>query len=55
MGHLVGDRVLYEVAQILRTTLRETDIVCRYGGEEFVVIAVGTGESDALNVAEKVR
>jgi diguanylate cyclase (GGDEF)-like protein len=55
MGHLAGDRLLQAIACILRASLRETDIVCRFGGEEFIVIAAQTEESNALHAAEKVR
>jgi diguanylate cyclase (GGDEF)-like protein len=55
MGHLVGDHVLHDVAQIIQASLREIDIVCRYGGEEFIVIAVQTDENRALLAAEKLR
>jgi diguanylate cyclase (GGDEF)-like protein len=54
-GHLTGDQVLAEVAQILRGSLRGTDMVCRYGGEEFVVIAFDGEEHHMLNLAEKLR
>ena len=48
-GHLVGDSVLKEIAQILRTTLRETDLIARWGGEEFIVaISVRKREEAAL-------
>jgi diguanylate cyclase (GGDEF)-like protein len=47
--------VLHAVAQIIKTSLRETDIVCRFGGEEFVVIAVQTDGRHAVHAAEKVR
>jgi diguanylate cyclase (GGDEF)-like protein len=55
MGHLVGDSVLRNVAQLIRASLREVDIVCRYGGEEFVVIAIQTDVHHALLTAEKLR
>ena len=55
MGHLVGDQVLHAVAQIIKTSLRETDIVCRFGGEEFVVITAQTDSQHAMYAAEKVR
>ncbi|HWI40829.1 MAG TPA: diguanylate cyclase, partial [Verrucomicrobiae bacterium] len=54
-GHLVGDRVLETVAQSLRETVRETDVVARHGGEEFVVLLPNTGIEGALAVAEAVR
>jgi len=54
-GHLIGDRVLRDVANTLRTTLRTFDYIYRYGGEEFVVLLPGNDESAALATAERLR
>gem|GEM_PF-6227389 len=54
-GHPAGDRVLKEVAEILRHQLRSSDILCRYGGDEFVAILVGADGDDAAQVARKTR
>lgn len=54
-GHLLGDQVLRSVAQILKDSVRETDVVARYGGEEFAVILPETGADVALVVAERIR
>lgn len=54
-GHLVGDRVLGEIGQLLKSTVREVDIVARYGGEEFTIILPETDASGAFIVAEKIR
>ncbi len=54
-GHLIGDRVLREVANTLRTTLRTFDYIYRYGGEEFVVLLPGNDEAGALATAERLR
>ena len=54
-GHLSGDAVLRSVGQVLSTTLREMDIVCRYGGDEFVVICPGANLQEAAVAAERVR
>jgi len=48
MGHREGDRALCDVAQILRETFRESDIIARFGGDEFVVLAI---ETDTTSVA----
>jgi diguanylate cyclase (GGDEF)-like protein len=52
-GHLVGDEVLHRVGRALRRSVRPYDIVGRYGGDEFAIIAVDTGESDAREVAAR--
>jgi len=54
-GHIVGDRVLAEMGQLLKSTVREVDIVARYGGEEFTIILPETDASGAFIVAEKIR
>lgn len=54
-GHDVGDIVLKEVAAMLRKPLRTTDIVCRIGGEEFLVICRDTDSNSASNIAERLR
>jgi diguanylate cyclase (GGDEF)-like protein len=54
-GHLVGDDVLREVSNILRTTLRTFDYIYRYGGEEFVVLLPGNEQADAVATAERLR
>ncbi len=54
-GHLVGDSVLENYAWMLLDHLRESDVVSRYGGDEFMVILSMTGLSDALVVLERLR
>ncbi len=54
-GHGAGDRVLEMVGGILRETVRQTDFVSRYGGEEFLVLAPETPRVNALVLAERVR
>ena len=54
-GHLAGDRLLSTVAARIRRTLRVEDVLARYGGDEFVVIAVGTERAAAEQLAERVR
>ncbi|BDV43315.1 diguanylate cyclase response regulator [Geotalea uraniireducens] len=54
-GHLVGSRVLHETGQLLKKSVREVDIVIRYGGDEFSIILVETGERGAATVAERIR
>lgn len=54
-GHTVGDVVLQRVARSIRSAVREGDIVVRYGGEEFVVIAPNTDGAGGVIVAERIR
>ncbi len=54
-GHLAGDSVLISVARLLRNCFRETDLVGRYGGEEFFVILPHTNQEQAKYSAEKLR
>lgn len=54
-GHMIGDEVLKAFARIVRHALREGDLVCRYGGEEFAALLPGATEDDALSVAERIH
>lgn len=54
-GHLIGDVILYEVAQLVSNKIRESDRVCRYGGEEIMVFLPDTDTIGAYKVAEKIR
>lgn len=54
-GHQAGDHVLATVGRIMKKTFRKTDVPCRYGGEEFLVILQGTSLRGAAVVAEKLR
>lgn len=54
-GHLAGDEVLRRVAAILRESLRASDTVCRWGGEEFLMILRDCDEADGMLLAEKLR
>lgn len=54
-GHSVGDAVLQHVAARLRESLRNSDFIARFGGEEFIAVLPATALHEALQVAEKVR
>ncbi len=54
-GHSAGDRVLQQVSKILGATIRESDVLCRYGGEEFAIIMPKTNASESHEKAEKIR
>lgn len=54
-GHRAGDRVLQEVAKCFSTRLRSTDVLARFGGEEFVMLLVGTTVNAAAKVADNLR
>jgi len=54
-GHLAGDAVLRQTADVIKKTLREVDLVGRYGGEEFAAILLDTDENGAMYVAERIR
>jgi two-component system, cell cycle response regulator len=55
-GHDIGDKVLKELSRILNETVRESDIIIRYGGEEFIVLLVNVKtEEQAMAVANKIR
>lgn len=53
-GHRAGDSILYNLTQVVKNSLRDIDIVGRYGGEEFLVIMPSTLLSDAIEVAQRV-
>jgi len=55
LGHAAGDAVLARVAAVMSAVLRDTDLLCRYGGEEFAVLLPQTGLTGAVSLAEKIR
>ncbi|MEM9058552.1 MAG: diguanylate cyclase [Pseudomonadota bacterium] len=54
-GHQRGDELLKELAELLQASVRETDVVARWGGEEFVIMTPETGASEAASMAETLR
>ncbi len=55
LGHEIGDRVLQQLALRVQSVIRETDLLFRWGGEEFVVLLSHTAADDAFSLAERVR
>jgi diguanylate cyclase (GGDEF)-like protein len=54
-GHLIGDVVLKDIAEILRWSVRVFDVCARFGGEEFVIIMPGSTGGSAARIAERIR
>ena len=54
-GHAIGDLVLKEVANVIKHTVRASDLVARYGGEEIIVLLRDAGIDNAMHVARKIR
>ncbi|MCX7771274.1 MAG: diguanylate cyclase [Proteobacteria bacterium] len=54
-GHLSGDMVLKTLTEKLKSCLRKSDFVCRFGGEEFVIFLHGADTEKALTIAERIR
>lgn len=54
-GHQVGDQAIIAVAQTLRSLVRETDVICRYGGEEFCILLPGVTLEKVMDAAERFR
>jgi len=54
-GHQVGDRVLYQIAQVFRQSCRDSDVVARLGGDEFAVILPGIGRAMARQIGARIK
>jgi diguanylate cyclase (GGDEF)-like protein len=54
-GHAAGDKTLKSTARLIDSTLREIDIVCRYGGEEFLILLTDTRLAEGAIIAERIR
>ena len=55
LGHQAGDKILKDLARLLRNQSRKMDLVCRYGGEEFTIILPYTDQKEAYMIAERLR
>jgi diguanylate cyclase (GGDEF)-like protein len=55
LGHAAGDAVLARIATLMSAVLRDTDLLCRYGGEEFALLSPQTDLPGAVSLAEKIR
>ena len=55
LGHQAGDKILKNLASLLRNQSRKMDYVCRYGGEEFTIILPHTDKKEAFLIAERIR
>jgi diguanylate cyclase (GGDEF)-like protein len=54
-GHDMGDKILKGLADLIKSNIRESDVFCRYGGEEFIVILPGVDVKRGIRIAEKIR
>lgn len=54
VGHAAGDRLLIQVAEALNRRMREHDVIARFGGDEFIVLALDAGRSDAVGIAKGI-
>ena len=54
-GHILGDHVLKDIAQLINSSIDTSNIVCRYGGEEFLIVLPGIDQSKGLLIAENIR
>ncbi len=54
-GHQVGDQILQEISRLMRASIRNIDIVCRYGGDEFVILMPETTEDKGLNAMKRLN
>ena len=55
LGHLKGDKTMRQVAAILKQGIRQADLLCRYGGDEFVMLLSQTPPDQAIVLAERLR
>ncbi len=54
-GHLVGDKVLIEISNTIQKNIRSIDVLCRYGGEEFIVLINNLSDEEVNGIAQNIR
>ncbi|MDQ7083265.1 MAG: diguanylate cyclase [Aquificota bacterium] len=54
-GHMVGDKIIREVARVISENKRSADVAARYGGDEFIVIAIGADSEQAYHLAMRIK
>jgi diguanylate cyclase (GGDEF)-like protein len=54
-GHLEGDLLIRNIVSVFKTNIRETDIICRMGGDEFIILTPDTNLNGAKELAESIR
>ncbi|HEY9060873.1 MAG TPA: GGDEF domain-containing protein [Pseudobacteroides sp.] len=54
-GHLTGDNVLVQVVEIIKNSIFYKDLICRYGGEEFIILFTRTSMERAITESERIR
>ncbi len=54
-GHQTGDKVLKDLVSLIKNDLRDSDIICRYGGEEFIILLPASDEKAAYDIVERIR
>lgn len=54
-GHLIGDEALKKVGSVIKKSIRKTDIACRYGGEELVILFSNLAKDDAYTISDRIR
>ncbi|OAA30401.1 hypothetical protein AT15_10180 [Kosmotoga arenicorallina S304] len=54
-GHLIGDKTVKKVAEVIKKSLRKEDFAARYGGDEFAIIATGASKNDAIQIAHRMN
>lgn len=54
-GHLAGDKVICDIANIMKTSIRESDVLARYGGDEFIILMPNAREDEGKSLAERIH